>query len=287
MEFTGLLNIMREDDAFKKAGLDIEETKIELIEVPQQTPADKKPENTPEEIGMEDYSDQELNGPKAKPKLKNDKTWKEVPDKDTQNPKPKAAAKENKKSDLYLCNACFKTFRSNESKCTFCSSELVEKVVKEGKVPNKDDNEEKVIKTLTEGVLELVGEMEELTPDDNKAVRDAVESGKIPNEWPTDDEMIDALSSLEDFVDPSKLDPDEDVKMVYLKMVLVPKAISLIKESINEEVTIDHPEDIANLVAEGLQKAGYWHTETKEVKDAVIFEFITTDKPKVLLKIMK
>jgi len=77
---------------------------------------------------------------------------------------------------------------------------------------------------LTEGILELVGEVEWMTPEDVQTVRKAVADGRIDSEWPSEEEMIDALSGLEDLVDPAS-EPG-DVRLAYLRYIIVPKAIS-------------------------------------------------------------
>jgi len=294
MEFVGLLNIMREEKALQKAGLIDEKVNIELIDVPQQTPANKKCDLKAEEIGVEDYSDQELNGPKAKATSKSKKdpryARRDVPDKETENPKPQKAAKEHKENNkhtLYLCNECYKTFRNNEAVCLHCKSKIVEKVIKDGKVPHKDDSDEKMVKTLMEGVLELVGEIEGVSKEDQDAVRAAIESGKIPDEWPTEDAMIDELSALEDIVDPSELDEYGDLKIAYAKYVLVPKALSML-EGMKEDVDNTNTNEIIRIVNacyEGLEPLGYWHTETIDTERGTRFEFIKEGGGKVFVDV--
>lgn len=129
--------------------------------------------------------------------------------------------------------------------------------MKEGKSPEDKDSEQTKIKKLTEGILELVGEIEGISLDDQKAIRRAVEEGRIQNEWPTDDQMIDELSSLEDVVDPSKLDEDVDLKMTYLKYVLVPKAISQVDEAKTDPMPkADSEKYFARELVKHLEKMG-------------------------------
>jgi hypothetical protein len=102
---------------------------------------------------------------------------------------------------------------------------------KEGKVALDKDSESTKIKKLTEGVDELIDEMDDIPVSDRKAVRKAIQNNVIKNEWPTEEVMIDELSQLEDFIDPTGLDEDIDIKMAYLKYVLVPKALSGVNEA--------------------------------------------------------
>lgn len=94
----------------------------------------------------------------------------------------------------------------------------------EGKVPLDSDPEEKKVKLLTEGILKLVGEVDWMGPTDVQAVRQAVAAGRIDAEWPPEEEMIDALSGLEDIVVPAN-EPG-DVRTAYLRHIIVPKAIA-------------------------------------------------------------
>lgn len=118
--------------------------------VPQNTKTVEKPELNAEDIGMEDYSEEDLNATPPKPaprsKSKDDERYavKEVPDKDVQNPAP---AKESK-GYLLLCNNCFKTCRNTEDICTECRSNMVERIVEDvtssgSKFVEQMDDEEK------------------------------------------------------------------------------------------------------------------------------------------------
>jgi len=111
---------------------------------------EEKPELDAETIGVEDYSEEDLNATPPKPaprsKSKDDERYavKEVPDKDVQNPAP---AKESK-GYLLLCNNCFKTCRNTEDICTECRSNMVERIVEDvtssgSKSVEQMDDEEK------------------------------------------------------------------------------------------------------------------------------------------------
>jgi hypothetical protein len=169
--FCDFLKILREDKGVKKA------IKPTVREVPATMQPQEKPDIDAEDYGVEDYSDQDLNKQDVKPKSKSQKDPKyairQVPDKETENPK------------MVL----------------------------------KDSTEVK------EGIFELLGEVPGISLLDQNAVRAAVRSGKISSDWPSEDQMIDELSKLEDFVDPMRLGSDVDIKQEYLKHVIVPKAI--------------------------------------------------------------
>lgn len=99
---------------------------------PQNMKTVEEPQLEAEDVGMEDYSEEDLNATPAKPapksKSKDDKRYavREVPDKEVQNPVP---AKESKDGFLLLCNNCFKTTRNTEEICTECRSNMVERIV--------------------------------------------------------------------------------------------------------------------------------------------------------------
>ena len=87
-------------------------------------PQEETPKEDAERLSMEDWSDTDKEGkPKRKDKV-------EYPSK-LQQLEDRKVMKENRKDPLYLCNSCFKTFRSKESKCAFCESREVEKIVNE------------------------------------------------------------------------------------------------------------------------------------------------------------
>lgn len=98
--------------------------------VPQNMNTVEEPKLEAEDVGVEDYSGEDLNStpPKPAPKSqsKDDEKYavREVPDTEVQNPAP---AKESK-GGLYLCNNCFTTFRNTEGVCTKCRSNIVEMI---------------------------------------------------------------------------------------------------------------------------------------------------------------
>lgn len=129
------------------------------------------------------------------------------------------------------------------------------KMKKEGKVPQDTDSEDKQIQTLYEGILELVGEIEGMSSEDADVVRKAVADGRIDAEWPSYEKMIDALSSLEDIVDPKTASKEPDiVRQAYLQYIIVPKAISM-AESMDEETDLQGAENhFAKLLLMQLRK---------------------------------
>lgn len=200
-----LMNYLRQDPEYKKESDPVNEE--------SKKPDPSKPNVDSELLGLEDYEDEDLNKVKSKTLKDPGFSVRQVKDKEVETPIPptRAPARESKGS-LYLCTECAKTFRSLKGKCPVSEDHCVETIVAE--------------KKAYEGILDLVGEVEGLSRDDEIAVRSAIEAGHLKNEWPEDGEMIDALSSLEDLVDPMK-ELDADIKELYLKHVLVPKALTL------------------------------------------------------------
>ena len=129
------------------------------------------------------------------------------------------------------------------------------KMKKEGKVPQDTDSEDKQIQTLYEGILELVGKIEGMSSEEADVVRKAVADGRIDAEWPSYEKMIDALSSLEDIVDPKTAGKEPDiVRQAYLQYIIVPKAISM-AESMDEETDLQGAENhFAKLLLMQLRK---------------------------------
>lgn len=171
---------------------------------------------------LEDYSTDDMD----KVEVKGEDITTELSDKDLEQEwaKPKAdkkkkkKAKESKEEDnhpLYLCNECCKTFRNAEAVCLLCESKDVTTIARK----------------LVEGVSELIGEVEGVSMKDQAAVRDAIKKGAIDEEWPAEEVMIDQLSKLEDIVPPE----EEDIKIAYLKYVIVPKALSVAEAKVEEQ----------------------------------------------------
>jgi hypothetical protein len=133
----GMHNLMR----YVRASMKVNEEKSS---VSQNVHTVEEPEFDVEEKDLEDYSKEELNDPKKpapKSKSKDSKyAVTEVPDSAVQNLKPKKESKVDEKGDLHLCNNCFKTFRNDESVCTHCRSNIVEKIVQEYEEEDSDDS---------------------------------------------------------------------------------------------------------------------------------------------------
>lgn len=189
-------------------------------EAPQTMRTQDDPNIEAEDFNMEDYRDDDL----EKVKSKTEEVPKEVPDSELEQkplePKGKKhktkesrKVKENDSHPLNLCNECARTFRNDKRICLYCDSVDVLPIL-----------------SVNEGILELVGEIEGISMREQNMIRRAVEKGAIKNEWPDEDTMIDALSQLEDFVDPGN-EPG-DVRTAYLRHVVVPRALSLMEESV-------------------------------------------------------
>lgn len=78
---------------------------------------------------------------------------------------------------------------------------------------------------IKEGVQELIGEVPGIEKDEQEALRKAIEDGTISNEWPSDEEMVDALTKAG--VDSAIADAEdlEDFRLAYLKHVLLTLAM--------------------------------------------------------------
>jgi len=70
------------------------------------------------------------------------------------------------------------------------------------------------------------GEQYNITDKDLTVLKQARDSGKIQDEYPSEEDMIDQLASLEGIVDPNTVE-EGDVKILWLKYVLIPKAYAL------------------------------------------------------------
>jgi len=104
-------------------------------EAPQNTKTVEEPEADPEDMGLEDHDKDDFNkaGAKIKPDSEANKELaiEEVPEDKTQ----RLDSSKNESTDpLWLCNNCDKTFRNTVEECTFCLSNIVERItpVQEG-----------------------------------------------------------------------------------------------------------------------------------------------------------
>jgi hypothetical protein len=292
-----LMRFLHDDGEYHKTGLTITEASKKLApsaKVPQQTPMQSKPDVDHEALGVETYEDEDLTKVKSQTPKNAKYAVRKVADKEVETPIPvvKPPTKESKIGTLYLCNECFKTFRNTKAKCIHCPSIAVEPIVQ-----------------IKEGVLELVGEVPGISVSDQKILQLAINTDVISDEWPSDEEMTDALSSLEDIVDPEQESPDMDLKMSYLKHVLIPKALSMhegkvpsdkddSEEKIVQKLTEEEQDEladsseevageeepgvasdkklwdkIAGVVGEALQtlNLGYYHSSTHEEESGVLF----------------
>lgn len=271
-----LMGILREDPEYKGRRPVVAESVKPVNEEAAKEADPSKPNVDHEAVGAETYEDADLEKVKSQTLKNVDFAVRQVKDEEVATPIPavKAPAKESK-GFLQLCEECAKTFRSMESKCPVSGKHHVERIVAEKKV--------------NEGILELVGEVEDFSMEDQKAVRNAVESGQIENEWPDDDTMIDALSSLEDIVDPTE-NPDVDIRLLYLKHILVPKALSVQNEGkvpdkndddakIVQKLTEERDEwrdKVVTPLSEALEgtNLGYYHSASRKAEDGtLIYEF--------------
>lgn len=112
----------------------------------------------------------------------------------------------------------------------------------ETKVPFDENSEGS---KLRETVEQLVREVPGIDKEEQEVLLKAIEDGTISNEWPSDEQMIDALAKAD--IDSAIVDdPDvEDFRVVYLKHILLThalKATRVAKESKMDEQEEGIPE---------------------------------------------
>ena len=73
-------------------------------------------------------------------------------------------------------------------------------------------------------------EQYKISPKDLDVLKNAIAAKKLENGYPSEEEMVDQLSQLEDIVDPETAE-EGDVRMMWLKYVQIPKAYALVGES--------------------------------------------------------
>lgn len=131
--FSGLMTKVRQE---------LKEAATSKLAHPQNVTTNEEPQIDAEELGVEEYEDEDLNKvpPQKAPvsKSKKDPRYAVRLVKDTEIENP-AKTKLESKGDLYLCNNCFKTFRNTEGVCTECRSNIVERVVNEEPIDSEDD----------------------------------------------------------------------------------------------------------------------------------------------------
>ena len=240
--FEGLMGLVRQE--LNEA----DKPKPATTPAPQNMRTVEEPVVEPEELGVEDYSEEDLNATPAKPapksKSKDDDRYKirEVPDKEVQNPVPKKESK----GALYLCNNCFKTFRANEAICSHCRSNIVEAVVQEAFDPQ---------------TISRFG----TPPDDDTGGSGSEKGYACPK-------CKGRFSSQE--LGRGQTCPDCDVPVKVMRESKVVEGA-------------DRTEEVANAILHGLQPLDYWHTETVPSAAGTHYEFITTDGPKIKAYIEK
>jgi hypothetical protein len=103
-----------------------EDTRKEAEQTMQ--PQEEQSKEDAERLSMEDWSEEDKDGaPKRKDKVEYDSKLREPEEKEFS----QEVKYERKTDPLYLCNECFKTFRSKGFACTFCASPKTERIVKE------------------------------------------------------------------------------------------------------------------------------------------------------------
>ena len=126
--FGDFLQVLREDKETNGEAI-LEEDKLDKIETPQNMKTKEEPEVDPVDLGLEDHDKDDFNkaGAKVKPDsdVNKDLAIVEVPE----DKKQKINSSKNESTDpLWLCGNCDKTFRNNVEECTFCFSNIVERI---------------------------------------------------------------------------------------------------------------------------------------------------------------
>ncbi len=124
--FRSLINIIREDPESPIRQLN-EEKEKKVQTAPQNMRTIQEPEVNPEDISDLQDLGKEEKGKKSKPTSPDSKyAVKEEPEN-----KQQILKDSKQEGDLYLCNNCFRIFRSLEESCPHCFSNIIERIVKE------------------------------------------------------------------------------------------------------------------------------------------------------------
>jgi len=297
----GLMNILRETMA-EEGGYG---------PAPQNMKTTEEPQLDSEALGVEDYSEEDLNDPKKKaPTSKSKKdpryTVKEVPDKDVQNP-PTQKTKEA--VDVETCPTCKGPMGRTKEGVLYCPKcgrlerekdfpQVFRRNTKESK-----SFEYKAVGNARKGdsvfSVETTFSCSHDLLKDRKAV-EAKAEGALKSKAEADSIVLRSVKPVQEVRAqfPSNLYLCENCyKTFRANDGICPHCFSNIVEKViqeEEEYYHDVPneskvnenysaDEIANAVVAGLQKLGYWHTETLEQAGGTQFEFISTDGPKVRL----
>jgi len=170
--------------------------------------------------------------------------------------------------------------------------EDAKKMVLKKKPEAKDLKAKKIGESkVNETVQELVGEIPGINRHDQEILNWAVENNTIQNEWPSEDIMIDLLSKEEkaDFgmteEDPEGVDLG-DLKSIYLKYVLLPKAKEeYAKQEVPEESKLkEQDENGYRTVANGFSNRDEAEEVAKEHDGQVISDPDENDKFAVIVR---
>lgn len=270
----------------------------------------EEPKLEADDVGVEDYSEEDLNStpPKPAPKSqsKDDDRYavKEVPDKAVQNP---VSAKESK-GYLLLCNNCFKTCRNIEDICTECRSNMVERIVEDSKPPFackeggltpglKDADvlrkyRASVAQVGEDKAIQQTAQDLNLSPAEVRRIVTASKNEKVVDEKGWFYRQGDALKADPKFQTLlQKYGPKSaEVEQYVIRQQGTNTTRSIIQDLIKYAIgeleegrEFIQSEKTANAVAAALQPLGYWHAGTRELDDGEMYEFIGSDLPEVHL----
>jgi len=155
-----------------------------------------------------------------------------------------------------------------------------------GKVAKVSKTNEDKIK---ESVLELIGEIPGIDFEDQQTLRWAYNRNLIPREWPEDEEVVDALSKVDADIPPEEKDQYDDLKPLYLRYVLLPKAkqefasASVKKDKVEPNLQ-EQEKETYQVVAQGIVDKGDADKVATDKKGTVIAD---KDDPKKFAVIVK
>ncbi len=98
-------------------------------------------------------------------------------------------------------------------------------ITEEPKKGSKEGDDAPFESSLKEGIRELVGEVPGIEKEEQAALYKALEDGVIPNEWPSDEQMVDELTKAGVDAAIADFDDIQDFRIVYLKHILLTKAM--------------------------------------------------------------
>jgi len=273
---------------------------------PQNMKTTEEPQLDSEALGVEDYEEEDLNDPKKKaPTSKSKKdpryTVKEVPDKDVQNP-PSQKTKEavdvetcptckgpmgKTKDGILYCPKCGRLEREKDFPQVFRRNTKESKSFEYKAIGNARKGDSVFsVETTFSCSHDLLKDRKAVEAKAKKALKSKAEADSIVlrSVKPVQEFRVQSPSNLYLCGNCYKTFRADEAICPNCRSNIVERVVqdNVFQESkVNENYSA---ESIADAAADGgLQKLGYWHTETLEQEGGTQFEFISTDGPKVRL----